>query len=82
MDNTGQEQAGMAWTEIAEEGYKAYAAHSGNVNFQGNPMPTWENLPPAIREHWEAAVRHVGNLCRDGRIIVPAEYWKEWNPPV
>jgi len=39
--------------------YSAYAASSGGVNFQGKPMPTWLELPAAIRGHWRAAVEAV-----------------------
>lgn len=38
--------------QIARIGYERYALSSGNKNFQGMPMPTWDELPEAIRTHW------------------------------
>jgi hypothetical protein len=53
--------AGMAWCDIAASAYRAYAACTGNKNFRGEPMPAFEDLPPAIRNAWEAASRQVGS---------------------
>lgn len=45
--------------DLAREGYEAYAESSGNKNFQGNPMPTWDELPEPIRHHWRAAAARI-----------------------
>lgn len=44
-------------TSLARFGYQAYASASGGKNFQGNPMPTWDELPETIRDYWRAAAR-------------------------
>lgn len=51
--------AGMSWTEIAKSAYLAYAASTGNKNYQGLPMPAFEDLPETIRVAWECAVRQT-----------------------
>ena len=45
--------------EHARIGYEAYIAHSGGKNYRGDPCPAWDELPEAIRGHWEAAT----NAC-------------------
>ena len=52
---------GMAWEDIAQSAYRAYAASTGNKNFRGDPMPEWPDLPQSIRVAWEAAARKVGD---------------------
>lgn len=32
--------------------YDAYGRTTGNKNYQGLEMPTWENLTPTIRSAW------------------------------
>jgi hypothetical protein len=36
----------------AEFFYKRYCENSDNKNYRGEPCPSWEELPPAIRGHW------------------------------
>jgi hypothetical protein len=38
-----------------QEAYRAYGDVVGWQNYQGLPMPSWENLTPKIREAWVAA---------------------------
>jgi hypothetical protein len=76
-DNTAQ--AGMAWTDIAASAYRAYAVSTGNKNYQGNPMPTWDELPQAIRTAWESAARQVGD-CING-YQGDESRWLGWVPP-
>lgn len=38
-----------------EYAYMAYGATTDNKNYQGLPMPKWEDLTDKIREAWEAA---------------------------
>ena len=55
-----------SYTELAEVAYVAYAKSAKNKNYQGKPMPAWDELPPRIRQHWIAAmvavVEHSGAL--------------------
>ncbi len=44
---------------LAQVAYKAYGQTTNFLNFQGNPMPTWEALPPKIQEAWIAASKAV-----------------------
>jgi hypothetical protein len=49
----------------ASAAYAAYGAQTGHKNFQGNPMPTWDALPDAIRQAWRAATQRVWQLATD-----------------
>lgn len=42
---------------VARHSYEAYAHSTHNKNFQGNEMPTWADLPEAIRVAWTAAIK-------------------------
>lgn len=55
-------------TNLAKVGYEAYAASSSWKNFQGNPMPQWDELPQAIRNHWQAATKAISD-ARTKRVI-------------
>lgn len=83
MDEEACSQASMlTWQEIAASAYRAYSNSTGNKNFQGNPMPAWENLPQAIRTAWEAAVRHADLCLRIPTIAMESETrWAGWIPP-
>lgn len=50
------------WVNIAAFGYEAYAESSGNKNYQGNPMPKWDDLPKEIKQHWAAAARAISEV--------------------
>jgi hypothetical protein len=50
--------------ELAKVAYRAYSATTGNKNFQGNPMPAWDDLPETIREAWAAAAEAVRDVTR------------------
>lgn len=43
-------------TNMARTAYAAYGHSTGNKNFRGEEMPTWDALPQAIRNAWVAAV--------------------------
>lgn len=75
--------AGMAWEDIAKSAYRAYAASTGNKNYQGLPMPEWENLTQPIQIAWEAAARQVGEcVTLIGDTLPPDEqHWARWIPP-
>jgi hypothetical protein len=42
--------------ELAVEAYARYGAVTDFKNFQGNPMPKFDELPDTIKRAWEAAV--------------------------
>jgi hypothetical protein len=81
MDNNAT--PGMAWSAIAASAYRAYAASTGNKNFRGDPMPAWEELPPAIRTAWEAAARQVDYCGRQapGTADLRESRWAGWTSP-
>jgi hypothetical protein len=41
--------------ELARVAYQAYAKSTGGKNFQGQPMPGWDDLPPHITTAWMEA---------------------------
>lgn len=57
---------GMTYEEVASSGYRAYAASTGNKNYQGLPMPTWDELPENIKTAWEAAARQISEAANSG----------------
>lgn len=46
----------MDVTRIARLAYAAYSEATDNKNYQGLPMPLWEDLPEHIHRAWCAAV--------------------------
>lgn len=70
----------MTWPEIAASAYRAYAANTGNKNFRGEPMPSWEDLTPAIRNAWQAAVRQTESCLRTGKSGDEFK-WNGWTGP-
>jgi hypothetical protein len=44
------------WIEVAKVAYAAYGSSTGNKNFRGEEMPTWDGLTPEIRIAWAEAV--------------------------
>lgn len=46
----------LVQVDVAAEAYAAYSASTDNKNFQGGEMPAFENLPPQIKDAWQAAV--------------------------
>lgn len=58
-------------TDYAQVAYKAYGEHAEWKNFQGDPMPTWEELPDPIRSHWyyaAAAILAEGEYARAAKV--------------
>lgn len=45
--------------KLAQGAYAAYGASTGNKNFRGEEMPTWEALPDKIRAAWCAATESI-----------------------
>lgn len=48
--------------EKAQRAYAAYGAVTEHKNFQGDPMPAWEDLGDTIQSAWIAAANTGGNL--------------------
>ena len=46
-------------TELAKTAYRAYGGATGGKNYQGLPMPAWENLTPTIQTAWEVAAEAI-----------------------
>ena len=46
--------------------YAAYGRTTGFKNFQGNPMPVFDDLPENIREAWTNAARVIWELGTTG----------------
>lgn len=49
----------MSDSELATIAYRAYGSVTDFKNYQGLPMPEWDQLPPKIQEAWRAATRVV-----------------------
>lgn len=43
------------WERVAKRAYHAYGKVTAFKNYQGLPMPKWEDLTPTIRAAWIAA---------------------------
>ena len=51
---------------FAKSAYNAYGKVTEFKNYQGLPMPKWEDLPPTIQQAWRAAIGDVAiNLLKD-----------------
>lgn len=50
-----------AQDKLAKQCYYGYGSVTDFKNFQGNPMPEWEQLPGKIQEAWKAAARYAFN---------------------
>lgn len=75
-------QAGMAYRDIAASAYRAYAASTGNKNFRGEPMPSFDELPRPIQVAWEVAVRQAERCMQTPDAAVANEQsWAGWLPP-
>jgi hypothetical protein len=57
------------WNTIANAAYNAYGAVTGFKNFQGQPMPSFDELPQTIKEAWERAARTVGECLQQPQMI-------------
>lgn len=54
LDDITESEAYESFAQIA---YEAYGEVTDHKNFQGFPMPTWEQLPTKIKEAWIASVK-------------------------
>lgn len=51
-------------TELAKVAYQAYGDTTGWKNFQGNPMPQWEDLGDMIQAAWVNASQAVATYLQ------------------
>lgn len=58
------------WRAIAPVAYNAYGSVVGFKNFQGQPMPSFDQLPETIKQAWERAARTVGECLQHPELIV------------
>lgn len=47
------------WEKIAKEAYQAYAQAVDNKAFNGDDLPSWENMDVKIQHAWIAAARRA-----------------------
>lgn len=47
------------YTYLGKVGYDAYGADADWKNYQGKPMPKWEELPADIRRKWTVAAKAI-----------------------
>lgn len=47
----------MTTLDVAKIAYEAYGAVTDYKNYQGLPMPKWEELPSKIQQAWVAAAK-------------------------
>lgn len=52
---------------LAIAAYQAYGEEVGWKNWQGQPMPLWDELPAHIKEAWLKASEAVAWIVRDER---------------
>lgn len=45
--------------DYAQMAYEAYAEHQGWKNFQGNPIPPWQDVRQDIKDAWDVAIQTV-----------------------
>jgi hypothetical protein len=50
--------------ELARIAYHAYGKTTSFKDYQGNPMPVWDDLPPKIQEAWANASNAILNFQR------------------
>jgi hypothetical protein len=50
--------------------YTAYGRKVDFKNFQGDPMPMFDELPEAIRAAWINAAQVIWDLARTGQAVI------------
>jgi len=61
-DPEAEELVVLTPVEKAQRAYEAYGAVTEHKNFQGDPMPAWDDLGDTIQAAWVAAANIGGNL--------------------
>ena len=52
------------YRELGRIGYDAYGDVADWKNYEGKPMPSWNELPEDIRVKWTAAAKAITNADR------------------
>jgi hypothetical protein len=50
---------------LAKQAYAAYGSVTDHKNYQGLPMPQWEDLTPKIRQAWRVSILRVADVIRE-----------------
>lgn len=58
----------FSWDDVAMRCYGAYAEVTDWKNYQGNPMPQWEELPDKTQEAWIAASKEASRVLKNARL--------------
>ncbi|GEM_PF-3452032 len=61
------------WKAIAPIAYNAYGSVVGFKNYQGHPMPSFDQLPETIKQAWEVAARTVAEALQHPELITSAD---------
>lgn len=61
------------WKAIAPLAYNAYGSVTGFKNYQGQPMPSFDQLPETIKQAWERAARTVGECLSHPELMAGAD---------
>lgn len=48
--------------QLARAAYAAYGETTGGRNYQGQPMPAWEDLGEVIQQAWTVAATTVARI--------------------
>lgn len=51
--------------DLARVAYAAYGDSTGGLNYQGEPMPQWDDLGDAIQDAWIVAAGAVARELRN-----------------
>lgn len=46
-------------TRLARVGFEAYNKAAGGLNYEGKPIPPWDEVPQHIRDKWEVATHAI-----------------------
>lgn len=60
------------WRAIAVAAYNAYGSVVDFKNQQGQPMPSFDQLPSTIQSAWERAARTVSECLQNPELIAAA----------
>lgn len=58
---------------LAKQAYDAYGDDAEWKTWDGRPMPTWDDLTTAVRDHWKAAIHSVCSTIKPDYLLAQAE---------
>lgn len=58
---------------LAKQAYHAYGEVTDFKNYQGLPMPDWNDLTPTIQQAWQAAATEVKQITEESAGTVEVE---------